>query len=216
MISIQAESIMIIKSISRALSLSLCAGLLCSNANAAVIIDSDTGLASPEVVIDFGDNLFTVGTEINTQFQSSSGVSFGPTYIYNDINSTFPPLTQGHIENINTTSQPGSIFFSLDVTAAAFSWRTLTNTTTTFAAFNDNILVEEFVPPPRTNTSLTSGRYFGFENIMFDEIRLSIGNVDRGFTLDNLQYISAVPVPAAAWLFGPGLLGLIAVSRRKS
>jgi hypothetical protein len=28
--------------------------------------------------------------------------------------------------------------------------------------------------------------------------------------------VSAVPVPAAAWLFGSGLLGLVGVARRKS
>ena len=31
----------------------------------------------------------------------------------------------------------------------------------------------------------------------------------------SFQEVSAVPVPAAAWLFGSGLLGLVAVARRK-
>lgn len=201
-----------IKSISRIFSLILCAGLLCSNANATTIIDQNLGLDSPDIVIDFGNNLFAAGTPIDTQFESS-GVTFGPTYTYNNFSGIEPPLTQGYLENINTASQPGSILFSLDVSSAAFSWRTLRNTETTFSAFNDNVLVEQFTAD--TNTSLTSGRYFGFENILFDEIRLSIGNADRRFTLDNLQYISAVPVPAAAWLFASGLLGLTVFARRK-
>ena len=35
---------------------------------------------------------------------------------------------------------------------------------------------------------------------------------------DNLEFeeVTAVPVPAAVWLFGSGLLGLVAVSRRKT
>ena len=33
---------------------------------------------------------------------------------------------------------------------------------------------------------------------------------------DNPNYISSVPVPAAIWLFGSGLLGLVGVARRKS
>ena len=32
---------------------------------------------------------------------------------------------------------------------------------------------------------------------------------------DNSQYVSSVPVPAAVWLFGSGLLTLLGVSRRK-
>lgn len=203
---------MSIKSISCVWSFSLCAGLLCSSANAATIRDSDIGLASPDIVIDFGNNLYPAGTEIDTEFQGS-GVTFGPTYLYNDTNQVFPPLTQGHLQNIDTTSQPGNIIFSLDVSSAAFSWRTMSNTTTTFAAFNDNVLVEEFTAG--TNTALGSGRYFGFESILFDEIRLSITDANTGFTLDNLQYISAVPVPAAAWLFASGLLGLTVFARRK-
>ena len=36
-----------------------------------------------------------------------------------------------------------------------------------------------------------------------------------GIALDNVAVVSAVPVPAAAWLFGTGLLGLVGVARRK-
>ena len=37
-----------------------------------------------------------------------------------------------------------------------------------------------------------------------------------GIEVDHLQYGSAVPVPAAAWLLGSGLLGLVGVARRKA
>ncbi len=40
-------------------------------------------------------------------------------------------------------------------------------------------------------------------------------NTPAYFAIDDLT-ISAVPVPAAVWLFGTGLLGLVAVARRKS
>jgi len=33
--------------------------------------------------------------------------------------------------------------------------------------------------------------------------------------LDALAYVSSIPVPAAAWLFGSGLLGLVGMARRK-
>lgn len=38
----------------------------------------------------------------------------------------------------------------------------------------------------------------------------------RGQFCDPYRTVSAVPVPAAVWLFGSGLLGLIGVARRKS
>jgi len=47
-------------------------------------------------------------------------------------------------------------------------------------------------------------------------------NLPTGFTVNsadagivNNAFVSAVPVPAAAWLFGSGLLGLVGVVRRK-
>lgn len=200
-----------IKSISRTLSVGVCAGLMSVNTHAAAIKDSNSGLLSPDIVIDFGNNLYTAGTTIDNQFLSS-GVTFGPTFLYNDIDTAFLPLTQGYLENINTSSQPGSIFFALDVSAADFSWRT-NNGTTTFSAYNDNVLVEEFTWD--TNISLTSGRYYGFKDILFDEIRFSIATRDTLFTLDNLEYVSAIPIPAAVWLFGSGLIGLIGLARRK-
>jgi hypothetical protein len=33
--------------------------------------------------------------------------------------------------------------------------------------------------------------------------------------LDDFHYGAAVPIPAAVWLFGSGLLGLAAVARRR-
>lgn len=205
---------MSIKFVTSALSICVYAGLLSSNSYAAAIIDEDSGLTSlDKIVIDFGENLFPVGTTIDTQFVSD-GVDFGATYTYNNINEAHPARTQGYLENIDSINQPGSIFFSSDVSAANFSWRTIRNTKTTFGAYNDNVLVEEFTAG--TNISLTSGRYFGFQDILFDEVRLSIADTrSKQFTLDNLEYVSAIPLPAAVWLFGSGLLGLMGFARRR-
>ena len=40
-------------------------------------------------------------------------------------------------------------------------------------------------------------------------------NIDLTYDTFNPLIVAAVPVPAAAWLFGSGLLGLIGLSRRK-
>jgi len=41
-------------------------------------------------------------------------------------------------------------------------------------------------------------------------------NTPAYFAIDNLTAVSAVPVPAAVWLFGSGLLGLVTVARRRT
>ncbi len=56
----------------------------------------------------------------------------------------------------------------------------------------------------------TDGQHIQFDSSpasqhAIDNIRLEVGNL-----LD----FTAVPVPTVAWLFGPGLLGLVAVARR--
>lgn len=222
---------MSIKSISRALSISVCAGFLTSYAHAATITDRALGLDSlDKIVIDFGDDASLVGMTITDDF-ISSGVTFGHAYVYQTIDHNITPvrpsLTQGHLTNSDGV-QPGSIFFSSDVSAAAFSWRTdniaigALRVETLLSAYNDNVLVEQFSGFSNKALPDDSGRYFGFEDIVFDEIRLSLlveGTTDLStktyFTLDNLEYVSAIPIPAAVWLFGSGLIGLIGFARRK-
>lgn len=43
-----------------------------------------------------------------------------------------------------------------------------------------------------------------------------VGGFDDGNGVSSAKFASVVPVPAAVWLFGSGLLGLAAVSRRKA
>jgi len=65
-----------------------------------------------------------------------------------------------------------------------------------------------------------TGGFTGFFGIItdfsFGEISI-VSTSGETFSLDDLSFIesTAVPVPAAVWLFGSGLLGLLASSRRK-
>ena len=66
--------------------------------------------------------------------------------------------------------------------------------------------------------STASGKFCGFEGIIFDEIRLAIIALNKVFTLDNLQYnVAAVPLPAALPLFGTGLgiMGFLGWQRQR-
>ena len=40
--------------------------------------------------------------------------------------------------------------------------------------------------------------------------------VDAGILLVDVEQVASVPVPAALWMFGSGLIGLVGVARRKS
>lgn len=72
-------------------------------------------------------------------------------------------------------------------------------------------------------TYLTHGdsSFVEFFAVAGQEYSVYLGGNDIGGDIFGIPYaykvnISAVPVPAAAWLFGSGLLGLIGINRRKS
>jgi len=69
------------------------------------------------------------------------------------------------------------------------------------------------------NTGRLFGQFYDGNNnlVEYDPVTLSIINQTSlsGGRTTGLAAISAVPLPATAWLFGTGLLGLIGMSRRK-
>lgn len=69
--------------------------------------------------------------------------------------------------------------------------------------FSDGSVIPDNLP------ATYSALLVGFE---FDAAGTEIGSV---FATVNSVTVSAVPVPAAAWLFGSGLLGLLGIARRK-
>ena len=54
-----------------------------------------------------------------------------------------------------------------------------------------------------------------YDNVLVDGIQIPNTIALEGMGSALVRDVSAVPVPAAAWLFGSGLLGLIGVARRK-
>ena len=45
---------------------------------------------------------------------------------------------------------------------------------------------------------------------------ITIGFADGSFLAVDVRVVPAIPVPAAVWLFGSGLIGLIGIARRKA
>ena len=77
----------------------------------------------------------------------------------------------------------------------------------TLSGYNDGNLVWELA------TGLNgSYEYYAAQSGLIDELRLDFGNY---FLVDDLE-LNAVPVPAAAWLFGSGLIALFGLARRRS
>ncbi len=64
---------------------------------------------------------------------------------------------------------------------------------------------------------LPGGTYNGALSLLFTAQNSGPGNAFTSTSMigGNISNIAAVPVPAAAWLFGSGLLGLYSVARRK-
>lgn len=182
--------------------------------HAATVADAATGLASPDFLVDFGASLFLNNTLITSQF-SSSNVIFGggPEYI-TSLNSD-PGITAGFLAGNDVSGgSPFDILFITDVTDALFSFRTNPGTSS-FTAFLDGVQQSTF--SAATSEDQSTGRFYGFTGILFDKITVAAGGADSGYNLDNLQFntASAVPVPAAVWLFGTALIGLVGSSKRR-
>jgi hypothetical protein len=170
-----------------------------------------TGFVSPDVSIDFEAGAIADNVFITTQF---SGVNFTGGAWGMTTSSFGQNAVARHLRNLGGGS-PTAILFDNNVTDAGFNWQTNTGTTT-FSAFLDNVFVEDFTVA--TNTS-NPNNFFGFENSLFDEIRISINILPQGFELDNLQFnseASEASEPGTLAVFGLGLLGIGYIRRRKA
>jgi len=93
-----------------------------------------TGLSSPDVLIDFGSELFPYGTAITTEFAGVTFGSIGSNYTYATTLNLGPSLSFGFLGPGDNSIQLGPIFFTSDVTDAVFSWGTNVGSTS-FAAY---------------------------------------------------------------------------------
>jgi hypothetical protein len=180
-----------------------------ASANAAIISDSSTGLLSPDITIDFGVGLYADNTVITNQF-STQGITFdGPSTRYLGSVNQGSYSVDGAVAGLNgdNLAEPDSMLFSSDVTDVAFTFKS-NPSNTTFTAYLDGVEQESFVAYTAYNGE-GSNVYYGFTDILLDEISYSISYKNNYFVLDNLQFnTKVVPAPAALSIFGLGLMGL--------
>lgn len=61
-----------------------------------------------------------------------------------------------------------------------------------------------------TNTT----NFYGFEGIVFDQLRISADTFDKAFLLDNVQTVAAIPEPETWALMIAGLAALTRSAKR--
>lgn len=120
---------------------------------------------------------------------------------------------------IDLTFDPG-------ITQVAFDWHSSTAATSALVSYFDNDGVLLGTQSPTSDSTWIpegSSSIFKAGSFSLDLGGLSIGRIriedqpsgTHIIGIDNLEF-SAVPIPAAVWLFGSGLIGLIGVARRKT
>ena len=98
------------------------------------------------------------------------------------------------------------------VTTSIGAWNDPTGSLIQLSVFDtDGVLLE--------SVQAGQGFFIGISNPLIASATFSYVSTQSvaGFSLDDITFgsVSAVPIPAAVWLFGSGLLGLVGVARRK-
>jgi hypothetical protein len=219
----------------------VCAGLLVcgvvSSANAAVIVSADSINASHTFSSSYSaDNLINQ-SGLSTNYVS--GVTDFDAYTAGD------PRDTGNTTN-DDWSAPGNVTgvtldFSFDNTYAFESLALWNRGTQQFGqAFNNQILdfqlfsatdntfsnltlIGNFTADRSLGTVLNTGvEVFGFSPVEAANLRMFLTLPGDAYLLSASEMafegtaVSAVPVPAAIWLFGSGLIGLAGIARRKA
>ncbi|MBC2667937.1 PEPxxWA-CTERM sorting domain-containing protein [Novosphingobium piscinae] len=190
--------------------------LLATQAHAATIVGSATGIAAPATTITFSELALAPDAAVTNQF-AGLGLTVSPNLFFSP-QTNFPNITGGTLGNFtfNGAFQPGAVTFSFGAlrTAAAFAMAS-NSSNYTFESLLGGSVVESFT----ANVGSTSANnFYGFTNSAFDSIRIT-NTASDFFLVDNLQLSAAgtgaVPEPStwAMMLIGFGCVG--AMLRRK-
>jgi hypothetical protein len=155
---------------------------------AQAIIAQPFGLASPQHVIDFGANLYPNFTPVTTEF---AGITLTHTKYFTT--GTYVNLAGGFLTN-DFSGLPNTlkIKFASPIHDLSFVYQQVGQSNpSVFRAMLGPVTVDTF--SLLWNSSL-SNNYFGFTNVVFDELQIDF---DSDFNLDTLAFndASAAPQP---------------------
>lgn len=134
---------------------------------------------------------------------------------YSGIFGIYKPSIYNHTLKLQKKDEASALEISFDSASSAFgfNWK---NTDWTGDELEVTILGQNFVFGPNWHSG-----FFGVtSDTLFSSALIgdSVGSNDYLFTgtLDNFQYgnVSAVPIPAAAFLFAPAILGFMGLRRK--
>lgn len=183
-----------------------------ANANTSIIdfegIVADDAVSGPANVVTINDIIFT------TNPLQASALIFGKDFDNPGTDSALFVANNGNdiiidLSLVGGTKAAGGIFGDYD---GPFGQQVLFNIYNPLGVQIDTQLVD--YGDMRFGGEKT---FFGWITDGTDEIAKIelVGNDIRFSALDDFQYGTVVPVPAAVWLFASGLLGLIGFARRK-
>ncbi len=168
----------------------------------AATIQSESGLPFPDVAITFDEIVLQNGTPITDQY-SSLGITFSNGLLYNPGTANMSDGIVGfegrRLANFYPVTSVFSIFFSSPVVEAVLG--VLAPNTAFFTALLNGEVVESF---QNTRPSQTQG-FYGFNSIVFDELRIDAAGISGFALVDNIQF-TTIPEPSTGSLLGLGLL----------
>jgi hypothetical protein len=157
---------------------------------------------TPSTTIDFDDllHLEVVTNQYNEYFDVSGEYNSAPTDVFGH------DWDGGKYIGNESVGWDGSVIFDFNKEITQFGLDIIDGYTETLSVYDVyGNLIE----------SVNFTDYIGFVGIDTDSTIIGRAVVTGQFyALDNVQF-NAVPIPAAVWLFGSGLLGLVGLSKRR-
>lgn len=216
-----------------------CAALFSTSVNAAVITDTLENIGLDGTPVNgrvIGNVTVTISNQLNVDMTARTYFDNSPKAFGGAGRTPNAPISPGNVSGsrfISTVESPGlnfdttqPIIFSFSSPVLGFGLTTIdllesgeaSNLAITLDALdlNGQSVASQSRTGPQGSSGLDLDWFVSSGQPVISEVRFSANNFvsGSGYGIDDLV-VQTVPLPATAWLFGSGLLGLIGFSKRK-